>query len=120
MFSSDQCCCFLSLKVVLLDLEILSEISSNPAGLGAVLDEVGEEGRMQLSLPSSVQRIVETRQGLNQYFTHFMVELMALFKKKRQLLEDMGAFIIRLASCVCVCVFPSSSDPWHMFCTSAS
>ena len=94
-----------SLKVVLLALEVLSEISSNPAGLGATLDQTGEEGGMPLSLPSSVQRIVETRQGLNQYFTHFMVELITLFKKKRQLLEDMGAFIIRLVPRLCVCLF---------------
>ncbi|KAK7493852.1 hypothetical protein BaRGS_00014993, partial [Batillaria attramentaria] len=87
--------------VVLLDLEVLSEISSNPAGLGAGQEpspESKEEGGMVLSLPSSVQHIVETRQGLNQYFTHFMVELMQLFKRERQLLEDRGSFIIRQLS----------------------
>ncbi|XP_076449714.1 protein VAC14 homolog [Babylonia areolata] len=84
--------------VVLLDLEVLSEISSNPAGLGAELEGMGEEGGMRLSLPSSVQHIVESRQGLNQYFTHFMVHLMTLFKEDRQLLEDRGSFIIRQLS----------------------
>lgn len=84
--------------VVLLDLEVLSEISSNPAALGAEPEKIGDEGVMKLSLPSSVQHIVESRQGLNQYFTHFMVELMAIFKKERQLLEDRGSFIIRQVS----------------------
>jgi hypothetical protein len=95
MSSSSSSLFLLLLQVVLLDLEVLSEISSNPAGLGAAQEQTGEEGVMKLQLPSSVQHIVESRQGLNQYFTHFMVELMVIFKKERQLLEDRGSFIIR-------------------------
>lgn len=84
--------------MVLLDLEVLSEISSNPAGLGLSPNQDGEgdKGESESTLlPSPVKQIVEARQGLNQYFTRFMVQLMALFKQERQLLDDRGSFIIR-------------------------
>ncbi|PVD20795.1 hypothetical protein C0Q70_18956 [Pomacea canaliculata] len=87
--------------VVLLDLEVLSEISSNPAGLGLSPNQDGEgdKGESESTLlPSPVKQIVEARQGLNQYFTRFMVQLMALFKQERQLLDDRGSFIIRQLS----------------------
>ena len=100
------------LQVVLLDLEVLSEISSNPAGLGAQPEKVGDEGGEKLSMRSCLQHIVESRQGLNQYFIHFMVELMALFKQERQLLEDRGSFIIR---CVVSLMYAWIVTLFHIF-----
>lgn len=75
--------------MVLLDLEVLAEISSNPAG-----DNVTTE-TTNLTIPSPVRQLVDLQKGLNQYFTKFMIHLLDLFKTDRQLLEDRGSFIIR-------------------------
>ncbi|KAK3086686.1 hypothetical protein FSP39_021974 [Pinctada imbricata] len=82
-------------EVVLLDLEVLAEISSNPAG-----QFVTEE--MTQSLSENAQEkttIARTKSyvGLNVYFSKFMSRLLGLFKKDRQLLEpdERGYFIIR-------------------------
>ena len=88
-------------QVVLLDLKVLSEISSNPVGLEAqqVHEEEGEgKGEIADDPPAGSSfrhKLGEVRPGLNQYFTHFMMELVALFRQDRQLLEDRGSFIIR-------------------------
>ncbi|CAL1543961.1 unnamed protein product [Lymnaea stagnalis] len=74
--------------VVLLDLEVLSEISSNPAGCGGLPD-----GTVVVSPERSGHEI-----KLNPYFTKLMNGLIDWFKKDKQLLEDRGAFIIRQLS----------------------
>ncbi|XP_033115389.1 protein VAC14 homolog isoform X1 [Anneissia japonica] len=65
-------------EVVLLDLEVLSEVASSPAG------PQSEEGLQYRPVP-----------GTNIYFTKFMINLLDLFCKDSQLLEDRGFFIIR-------------------------
>ncbi|XP_046552711.1 protein VAC14 homolog isoform X1 [Haliotis rubra] len=75
--------------VVLLDLEVLAEISSNPAGDNFTTETTN------LTIPSPVRQLVDLQKGLNQYFTKFMIHLLDLFKTDRQLLEDRGSFIIR-------------------------
>ncbi|XP_059156655.1 protein VAC14 homolog [Physella acuta] len=71
--------------VVLLDLEVLSEISSNPSGFGDLPNVTC------LSRPANDLK-------LNPYFTKLMNGLIDWFKKDKQLLEDRGAFIIRQLS----------------------
>ncbi|BFZ12886.1 hypothetical protein BsWGS_15925 [Bradybaena similaris] len=78
--------------VVLLDLEVLSEISSNPAGFGTI-SGMPEGG---VATPSSDRSAGELR--LNPYFTKLMNGLIVWFQKDKQLLEDRGAFIIRQLS----------------------
>jgi len=77
-------------EVVLLDLEVLAEISSNPAG-----QKYWPQEDTPLPLPSPVRKAVESTHSMNGYFTKFMVSLLRLFSTDRQLLEDRGAFIIR-------------------------
>ena len=75
---------------MLLDLEVLAEIASNPAGQRSpnATDD-------SLPLPSPVKQAVESSHNMNGYFTKFMVSLLKLFSTDRTLLEDRGSFIIR-------------------------
>lgn len=75
-------------EVVLLDLEVLAEISSSHAGPSSGQSET-------VILASPVKKAVENSHGMNAYFTKFMVSLLKLFSTDRQLLEERGAFIIR-------------------------
>ncbi|XP_071957548.1 protein VAC14 homolog [Antedon mediterranea] len=65
-------------EVVLLDLEVLSEVVSSSNG------PQSEVGFQPKPIP-----------GTNIYFTKFMISLLDLFCKDSQLLEDRGFFIIR-------------------------
>lgn len=81
--------------VVLLDLEVLSQISSNPAGFSL-------PNSKELSSSSAEKSSGSDRSAgdlkLNPFFTRLMNGLVDWFKKDKQLLEDRGAFIIRQLS----------------------
>lgn len=82
-------------EVVLLDLEALAEISSNPAGLETKTATPANQGKTKTKdMPEGAGGGGET---LNEYFSKFMAFLLELFKKDRQLLEpdERGYFIIR-------------------------
>ena len=89
-----------------MDLEVLAEISSSPAGhaLLSCPPEGAPTPADSASLPPEVERrILSGSHELNIYFTRFMVSLLKLFSTDRQLMEDRGAFIIRCVarnSCV--------------------
>lgn len=103
-----------STEVVLLDLETLAEISSNPAGhlfpnevsgqkLGS--NSKSKEGQTTPSksgnkTKTKEEEASECKSGLNKYFTKFMKALLDLFKKDQNLLEpeERGYFIIRQLS----------------------
>ncbi|XP_038070107.1 protein VAC14 homolog [Patiria miniata] len=74
-------------EVVLLDLEVLAEVVSSPAGPAATAQTT--EGASQ-----SDQR-GKSASATNAYFHKFMTNLLQLFASDRQLLEDRGSFIIR-------------------------
>ena len=83
-------------QVVLLDLEALAEISSNPAGRQNknVVKEAGQ-GKSQESKESTTAVEGKEITGLNHYFDKFMLELIKLFHTDPSLLEEKGTFIIR-------------------------
>ena len=81
---------YFEFQVVLLDLEVLAEISSSPAG-----QRQAPSGDAALTIPSPVKHAVESSHSMNGYFTKFMISLLDLFSTDRQLLEDRGSFIIR-------------------------
>ncbi|XP_022094574.1 protein VAC14 homolog [Acanthaster planci] len=74
-------------EVVLLDLEVLAEVVSSPAGPAATTQRVD-------STSQSTQR-TRAASGTNAYFHKFMTNLLELFASDRQLLEDRGSFIVR-------------------------
>jgi len=80
--------------VVLVDLEVLAEISSSRAAQKFPLSRKIDE---TLRLSADVQQRLSksTRGRLNSYFTHFMISLLKLFSTDRQLLDDRGSVIIR-------------------------
>ncbi|GFS06659.1 protein VAC14 homolog [Elysia marginata] len=82
--------------VVLLDLEVLSQISSNPAGFTLPADN------KTVPSPAAGKSSESDRSAgdlkLNPFFTRLMNGLIDWFKKDKQLLEDRGAFIIRQLS----------------------
>ncbi|KAI8491112.1 PtdIns(3,5)P(2) sythesis regulation factor [Branchiostoma belcheri] len=78
--------------VILLDLEVLAEIASSPAGQRA--RPAGEKSGSSQNLatggePSSPGVMMNT------YFTKFMVSLIKLFSTDKELLENRGSFIVR-------------------------
>lgn len=77
-------------EVVLLDLEVLSKISSSSAGVKSKSESVA-------SVSSCVTNDIKLTppSNMNSYFTTFMVSLLNLFSSNSQLLEDKGSFIIR-------------------------
>eukprot|EP00106_Octopus_bimaculoides_P002664 XP_014770106.1 PREDICTED: protein VAC14 homolog [Octopus bimaculoides] len=77
-------------EVVLLDLEALAEISSNPAGKQAKPSNSTETSRNE---DKSANTKVLT--SLNHYFDKFMRELIQLFHREQNLLEEKGTFILR-------------------------
>ena len=84
-------------QVALLDLEVLAEIASSPAG-----KKYPPKQRVQLENPAmekALSRAVDESQNMTCYFTQFLVSLMQLFSTDRQLLEDRGSFIIRSEHC---------------------
>lgn len=88
------------LQVVLLDLEALAEISSNPAGhhnKPASAPSPNKSGSSSSPSKSKPADHPENCTGLNEYFSKFMACLVELFKKDQQLLEpdERGYFIIR-------------------------
>ena len=83
-------------QVVLVDLEILAEISSSRVAHKFPLSQKIDE-TLRLSVDVQ-QRLGKSTHGrLSSYFTHFMISLMKLFSTDRQLLDDRGSFIIRFA-----------------------
>ena len=78
-------------QVVLLDLEALAEISSNPAGLQ------GKAAGAPSPSKTKTKDSAESDSPLNEYFSKFMSRLLEMFRKERQLLEpdERGYFIIR-------------------------
>lgn len=73
-------------EVVLLDLEVLAEVSSSAAGCKQFALE-GQGVNCGDTLGSA--------SGLNGYFGKFMVSLLDIFSSDGQLLEERGSFIIR-------------------------
>ncbi|XP_064466584.1 protein VAC14 homolog [Ornithodoros turicata] len=80
-------------EVVLLDLEVLAEISSSTAGCKQPAPEGG------------VNAGDSSTSGMNSYFTKFMFSLLDIFSSDSQLLEDRGSFIIRQ-----LCMLLSAED----------
>ena len=78
------------LQVVLLDLEVLSELSSSPAGKRHPPKQASAASQL-----TSLQTMLQNNAGLNAYFVQFLVSLLQLFSTDRQLLDDRGSFIIR-------------------------
>jgi len=74
-------------EVVLLDLEVLADISASSAGSPQRKQPGG--GAQNEDPPPHQQNL------LNTYFTKFMINLLKIFSTDRQLLEDRGPFIIR-------------------------
>jgi len=83
-------------EVVILDLEVLAQISSLPSGLKMVGAEVGGE---------TAGGVGGTSVAPSSYFKQFMLSLLKLFSADRALLEAKGSFIIRQ-----LCVLLSSED----------
>ena len=81
------------LQVVLLDLEVLAEISSSVAGKLYPL-RTGQ----QFMLSPVAQKAIKESHHMNDYFTVFILSLMNLFSTDQQLLDDRGSFIIRCAA----------------------
>ena len=68
---------------MLLDLEVLAEIVSSPAG-----------PKTMRGSPTKPE--VKLVKGMNIYFTKFMFNLLKIFASDQQLLDDRGSYIIRL------------------------
>ncbi|XP_074645513.1 protein VAC14 homolog [Tubulanus polymorphus] len=77
-------------EVVLLDLEVLAEISSSPAGHSTPINNKDSS-----CLEPEVQSLLESTHGMNKFFTKFMMSLLKLFSSDKQLLDERGSFIIR-------------------------
>lgn len=90
-------------QVVLLDLEALAEISSNPAGLQ------GKTAGAPSPSKTKTKDSAESDSPLNEYFSKFMSRLLEMFRKERQLLEpdERGYFIIR-------CLIDKTTDFFHI------
>eukprot|EP00795_Rhopilema_esculentum_P001341 gene1341-15741_t len=74
-------------EVVLLDLEVLSDISASTAG--------APRHHSLAAYESSDGHETQHEKLLNTYFTKFMMNLMNMFSTDRKLLDDRGSFIIR-------------------------
>eukprot|EP00111_Clytia_hemisphaerica_P021141 TCONS_00062279-protein len=72
-------------EVVLLDLEVLADISASSAG----------PPRSQGSTLYEVTNTPSQKHTLNSYFTKFMNNLLKIFSTDKNLLEERGPFIIR-------------------------
>lgn len=80
--------------MVLVDLEVLAEISSNRVAQKFPLSEkIDETTRLSDDIQQRLKLSVNGR--LNSYFSHFMISLLKLFSTDRQLLDDRGSVIIR-------------------------
>lgn len=77
-------------QVVLLDLEVLAEISSSTAGCKS-----GEGAVNAGDVGAGAAAAAMTASGMNSYFGRFMLSLLEMFSSDGQLLEDRGSFIIR-------------------------
>ncbi|XP_042146716.1 protein VAC14 homolog isoform X2 [Ixodes scapularis] len=77
-------------EVVLLDLEVLAEISSSTAGCKS-----GEGAVNAGDVGAGAAAVAMTASGMNSYFGRFMLSLLEMFSSDGQLLEDRGSFIIR-------------------------
>ncbi|KAG1705081.1 Protein VAC14 [Nymphon striatum] len=84
-------------EVVLLDLQVLSEISASPAGKNITLSSEEDENLIEL--------IKKQPSSMNPYFTKFIIALLEIFQTDNQLLEDRGSFIIRQ-----LCILLNSED----------
>jgi len=95
--------CTTFLQVVLVDLEVLAEISSSRVAHKFPLSRKVDE---TLRVSADVQqRLSNSTQGrLNSYFTHSMISLLKLFSTDRQLLDDRGSVIIRFVVVMVVVV----------------
>ena len=76
-------------QVVLLNLEVLAEISASPAG---------PPRNPSSSASTSPDQAAAPDRQLNKYFHKFMHNLVLLFRTDRPLLEEKGSFIIRLGT----------------------
>ena len=72
---------------MLLDLEVLSDISASTAG--------APRHHSLAAYESSDGHETQHEKLLNTYFTKFMMNLMNMFSIDRKLLDDRGSFIIR-------------------------
>jgi vacuole morphology and inheritance protein 14 len=82
------------LQVVLVDLEVLAEISSSRVAQKFPLSEkIDETTRLSADIQQRLKLSMHGR--LNSYFSHFMISLLKLFSTDRQLLDDRGSVIIR-------------------------
>ena len=97
------------MQVVLLDLEVLAEISSSAAGKHYPL-RTGQ----QFMLSPAAQKAIKSSHHMNDYFTVFILSLMHLFSTDQQLLDDRGSFIIRWAVGI-IHLFHLSTQPLNIF-----
>uniref|UniRef100_T1IMF9 Protein VAC14 homolog n=1 Tax=Strigamia maritima TaxID=126957 RepID=T1IMF9_STRMM len=81
-------------EVVILNLEVLAEISLSVAGKT-------RQCKMDMILPDSVKELQDSLKRLNSYF----INLLQLFGTDQQLLEDRGSFIVRQ-----LCLLLSAED----------
>lgn len=79
-------------EVVLLDLEVLAEISSSQAAIKTPQSD-------------TETKLIQCPPSMNNYFTKFMCSLLKLLSCDSQLLEDRGSFIIRQ-----LCVLLNAED----------
>ncbi|XP_066290973.1 protein VAC14 homolog isoform X1 [Branchiostoma lanceolatum] len=79
-------------EVILLDLEVLAEIASSPAGQRA--RPAGEKSSSSQNLATGGEQ-APSGVMMNTYFTKFMVSLIKLFSTDKELLENRGSFIVR-------------------------
>ncbi|XP_054928557.1 protein VAC14 homolog isoform X2 [Dermacentor andersoni] len=87
-------------EVVLLDLEVLAEISSSSAAGGSGATKRAASSGGGVGVPAGDAIAVP-----NSYFGKFMLSLLDLFQSDLQLLEERGSFIIRQ-----LCVLLSAED----------
>ncbi|XP_075554771.1 protein VAC14 homolog [Dermacentor variabilis] len=87
-------------EVVLLDLEVLAEISSSSAAGGSGATKRAASSGGGVGVPAGDAVAVP-----NGYFGKFMLSLLDLFQSDLQLLEERGSFIIRQ-----LCVLLSAED----------
>eukprot|EP00794_Sanderia_malayensis_P019211 gene19211-21135_t len=87
-------------EVVLLDLEVLSDISASSAG--APRHKISPPGEANECPPTPHERL------LNTYFTKFMINLLKIFSRDGKLLEDRGSFIIRH-----LCILLNAKDIYY-------
>ena len=84
-------------EVVSLDLEVLAEISSTKSPGADVSAPAGKKGSKdkKADKKSAAAATTDNLEETSDFFTKFMMNLLAMFSTDRDLLEKRGSFIIR-------------------------